>query len=114
MQGDVVVQRGVNAARTQAVRNGPQAKLPERRAGRKAEQRRRRHAHADGRDLAGAKARREGVAGKAGNDRAGGDDHGHAARPGQACAQALVHAGPGRAQQGIRQTQADKGQINYG
>ena len=108
MQGNVVVEGGIHAARAQAVGHGPQAKLPERRAGGKAKQRRSRHAHANGRDPAGSKPGGEGVAGQAGHYCTGGDDHGDHARPGQARAQAQVHAGPGRTQQGIRQAQADK------
>jgi len=78
----------------------------------KPEQRRCRGGSADGGDPPGAKALVQAVARQGGKDGAGGNDHRNAARPGNLRPQLRVHGGPCRAQQGVRQTKADKRQIN--
>ena len=112
VQGHIIVQRGVHTAGTQAIRYSPQAKLPELRAGRKPKQRHGGGGDAERCDPAGAELIVEPVAGQAGHDGPDGDDHGHAARPGHARAELRIHAGPRRAQQRVRQAQADERQID--
>ena len=114
VQGHIIVQRGVDAARAEAIRDRPQAELPELGAGGKTEQCHSGCGDAERRDLARAQLAVEAVAGKAGDDRPDGDDHGHAARPGHARAELRIHAGPRRAQQRVRQAKADEGQIDDG
>ena len=112
MQGNIVVQGGIHAARAQAVGDSPQAEHPEPAGDRKAEQRRSGHAHAEGGHPARAQCPGEPVAVQAGNDGAQRDDHGQNARVGEGNAQLGVHGGPCRPQQRIRQAKADKSQIN--
>ena len=112
VQGHIIVQRGVHTAGAQAIRHSPQAKLPELRAGRKPKQRHGGGGDAERCDPAGAELIVEPVAGQAGHDGPDGDDHGHAARPGHARAELRIHAGPRRAQQRVRQAQADERQID--
>ena len=112
VQGHIIVQRGVHTAGAQAIRHSPQAKLPELRAGRKPKQRHGGGGDAERCDPAGAELIVKPVAGQAGHDGPDGDDHGHAARPGHARAELRIHAGPRRAQQRVRQAQADERQID--
>ena len=112
MQGNVVVQGGIHAARAQAVGNSPQAEHPELAGDRETEQRRSGHAHAEGGHPARAQRPGEPVAVQAGNDGAQRDDHGQDTRVGEGDAQLGVHGGPCRPQQRIRQAKADKGQVN--
>ena len=114
MQRNVVVQRGVHAARAEAVGDGPQAELPERRGEGKPEQRRGGERHAARCDPAGAELGGEAVTGKAGGDGAQTDDDGHHPRPGQLRAQLGIHGRPRCPQQGVRQAKADEGKINDG
>ena len=108
----VVVQRGVHAAGAQAVGDGPEAQHPEGATDGEAKQRQCRGGDTDGRDLPGAQLPGDPVALEAGDDGAQGDDHGDGPGIGDRHAQLRIHAGPGRAQQGIRQAEADKGQID--
>ena len=71
-------------------------------------------AHAEGGDPAGAQPPGQPVAAKAGDDGAGGDDHGDDPHVGHRDPQLPVYGGPGGAQQGVRQTQADEGQVDDG
>lgn len=112
MQGDVVVQGGIYAARAQAVGHSPQAEHPEPAGDRETEQCRSGHAHAEGGHFARAQRPGEPVAVQAGSDGAQRDDHGQDACVGEGNAQQGVHGGPCRPQQGIRQAKADKGQVN--
>ena len=114
VQGNVVVQGCVHAAGTQPVGDGPQAEHPELCGEGKPEQRCGGHAHADGRDPAGAEGPGQPVALQAGKDRAQRDDHGKDTRAGHRDPQLRVHGGPGRPQQGIRQAQTDKSNVNDG
>ena len=114
VQGNVVVQGCVHAAGTQPVGDGPQAEHPELCGDGKPEQRCGGHAHADGRDPAGAEGPGQPVALQAGKDRAQRDDHGKDTRAGHRDPQLRVHGGPGRPQQGIRQAQTDKSSVNDG
>ena len=114
VQGHIIVQRGVHTARAEAIRDRPQAELPELGAGGKTEQCHSGCGDAERRDLARAQLAVEAVAGKAGDDRPGGDDHGHTARPRHARAKLGVHARPRRAQQRVWQAKADEGQIDDG
>lgn len=109
MQGNVVVQGGIHAARAQAVGDSPQTEHPELAGDRETEQRRSGHAHAEGGHPARAQCPGEPVAVQAGNDGAQRDDHGQDARVGEGNAQLGVHGGPCRTQQGIWQTKTDKG-----
>src|SRR5699024_11125215 len=66
MKSHIVVQGGVNASRSQAIGNGPETEHPEGRADGKAEERSRRHPHADGSDFSGSQSPGEPVALEAG------------------------------------------------
>ena len=112
MQGNVVVQGCIHAARTQTVGDSPQTEHPEPTGDRETEQRRSGHAHTEGGHSARAQRPGEPVTVQAGNDGAQRDDHGQDARVGEGDAQLGVHGGPCRPQQGIRQAKADKGQVN--
>ena len=112
VEGDVVVQRGVHAARAQPVGHRPQAEHPELARERKAEQRQRRQRDAARRHPAGAEAGRQPVAVQAGNDGAHRDDHRDDAREGHRHPEGPVHGGPRRPQQGIGQAETDKGQVD--
>ena len=114
VQGHVVVQRRVHAARPQAVGDCPQAQPPEGPAGGEAEQGGGGQPHAGGGDPPGAQPFGEPVALQAGHHRAHGDDDGDRPGPGGGHAQVGVHHRPGRAQQGIGQAQADEGEVDDG
>ena len=112
VQGHIVIQTGVHAARAQTVGHGQQAQLPVGPAEGKAPQRHRGKPHAEGGDLSRAEAAGHALAHQAGDHGAGGDDHGDQPRTGQGDIQLRVHAGPGGAQKGVGQAQADKSQVD--
>ena len=114
VEGHIVVQRRVHAARPQAVGHRPQAQGQEGAADGEAEEGGGGDAHAEGGDPAGAQPPGQPVAAKAGDDGAGGDDHGDDPHVGHRDPQLPVYGGPGGAQQGVRQTQADEGQVDDG
>lgn len=112
MEGDIVVQRRVDAARAKPVRDRPEAEHRIAAAEGKAEERRAGHRHADRRDPARAETPRQPVAEQARDDRADGDDHENEARGRQRRADLRMDDRPRGAEQRVRQTETDKGEIN--
>ena len=109
----VVVEGRIHAPGTEAVGNGPQAQSPERIAGGEAEQRRRRHGHADGCDAARPEFPGQAVTLQAGNNGTGGNDEEDHTGVRNGNAEALIDRGPCCAQQRIRQSQTDKRNIDH-
>ena len=112
MEGYIIIQGRIHAARSQAKGQRPEAKGPEGIAGGKAKKAQGRQEYAEGRHLPRAKAPGKPVAQKAGKDGAAGAEHGKDPRIGNGHGKPLVHGGPGRPQDGIRQPQADESQID--
>lgn len=113
MQRGVVVQCGVHGARTQPVRNGPQAHLPKRRAQGKTKQRYRGGQNAQSRHQAGAQLVGDEVGKQAGNNGGAGYCHGQNACGGNGRVQFCRNNRPRRPQKRIRQAQTDKSQEDY-
>ena len=109
VDGHIVVQGRVHAARTQTVGDCDEAQQPEITGKGEAEQCHSGEGDADGGDSACAETAGDAVAVQTGSDGAAGDDKGYDAHPGDVGAQVDVHHGPGGAQQRVGQAQADKG-----
>ena len=114
VHGDIVVQRRVDRARAEAVGHGPHAEQREFCRAGKAEQRRRGQKHAGRRDLTRAEPLYHALGQQAGQDRTAGDNHGDDADRGKRYTEYLLHRRPARAEQGVRQPEADEGEINDG
>ena len=114
VEGGVIVQSRVHAARPQAVGDGPKAKEQE--AVAEGEPKQGHSGGGDGEhgDFPGAQPLGQPVRHQTRHDRAGADDHGHDPGVRERHSQRWVHGGPGRSQQGVRQPQADKGQVDQG
>ena len=114
VKSHIVVQAGIHAAGTQSVGNGPETEHPEGATGGEAKEGGGCHGHADGGDLSGAQFAGEPVAQETGDDRPHGNDHGDHTGIGDGDGKLPVHHRPGRAQKGVRQAEADKGEIDDG
>ena len=112
MQGNVIVQYGIHAARAESVGNCPEDQHPEAGADGKAEQRDRRQKNADRRDFPGAEFSDHSVAEEAGDNRTDGHDDGNDSRVRHRDGQRFLHDGPCRAEQGIGQTETDKADVD--
>ena len=112
MQGHVVVQRRVHGPGPQAVGRRPEAQLPKRAAEGEAQEGQGRQPHAGGGDPPRPETAGKAAGLQAGDHGAQGDNHGNDACRGHGYAQPGVHRGPGRAQQGVGQAQADKREVD--
>ena len=112
MEGDIVVQRRVDAARAKPVRDRAEAQHRIAAAEGKTEERRAGHRHADRRDPARAETPCQTVAEQARDDRADGDDHENEARGRQRRADLRMDDRPRGAEQRVRKAETDKGEIN--
>ena len=109
----IVVEGRVNAARTQAVRNGKQNQHPIVRSNGKAEQCQRRQRHGNRSDLARTKTQGHTIGKQRGNNGASGNRHGNAASPRNGSTQIDTHRRPCGTQYRIRQAKADERHINH-
>ena len=114
VHGDIVVQRRVDRTGAEPVGYCPYAEQRKFRRKRKAEERRCGQKHACRGDFARAETLDHALGEEAGQDGAARDDHGDDADRGKRHAEDLLHRGPARAEQGVRQTEADKGEIDDG
>lgn len=112
MQRHIIVQRGIYASCPQTIRNRPQAQLPEGMADRKSIQGTCCHCHTDYRDSSGSQKPGHPVALQTGYHSTQRDNHGNRPGIGYRHSEFPVHGRPGRPQQGVRQSQTDKGQID--
>ena len=111
MKRNVVVQRCVHASCAEPVRNCPNAEKRKRARHGKAEERCRSHRNAGGGDRTCSESARQPVALQARNDRSERDDHGNDAGVRKRYAEFGIHCRPCGAEQGIRQTETDKGEV---
>ena len=111
MKRNVVVQRCVHASRAEPVRNCPNAEKRKRACHGKTEERRRSHRNAGGGDRTRSESAGQPVALQTRNDRSERDDHGNDAGVRKRYAEFGVHCRPSGAEQGIRQTETDKGEV---
>ena len=114
VQRHIVVQCGVHAACAQAIGDGKEQQHPVLAGGGESQQRQGRQPHGERRHPACTQTEGQPVAHQGGDHRAHGNGECHDARVGQGHLHLLMHDGPGRAQQGVRQTQADKGRVDDG
>ena len=112
VEGDVVVQGGVDAACTEAIGYGPEAEHPEGVRCREAEEGKGGQGGAEGSDPAGAERAGQPVALQAGHDGAQRGEHGEQTHGRDRYAEHGIQTGPCGAQQGIRQPQTDESQID--
>lgn len=114
MKSNIIVQGGIHTSGAQSIGDGPQAQYSEGMAERKSKQCHCSGGNANGSYFAGAQTQGQPVTHKAGNDGSKTDDHGDDPGVGNGNIKLSVHGGPGRSQQGIRKTEADKCQIDNG
>ena len=112
MQGHIIVQRGVDGPGPQAVGHRQHQQHPELVGEGEPQQRRGGEEHAAHCHHRGAQLLRQPVGAQAGHHRPGGDDHGHNAHVGHRHLQVPVHHRPPGPQQGVRQPQADKRDVD--
>lgn len=104
----IIVEGGIHASGAQSIGNRPQAEQWEGMGNRKAKERQSSHCHADRCDHSRPKPPRQSVALKAGYDGAGGDEQGDNSGVRDWDSKCSIHGWPRRAEQGIRQSEADK------
>ena len=112
VQRHIVIQTGVHAARPKTIGHRPETQHPKPGADGKSQQRQRCYAHADSRYQPCPQTAGHTLTHQAGSNGAEGDNHGNQSGAGYADLKLTKHGRPGGAQQSIRQTKADKGQIN--
>ena len=105
IERDVIVERGVDGARAQAIGDGDEAQLPKRVRGGKAQNRAGGEGHGEGGELARAQPVHELCGEERRRDRAAADDDGDEALRGDGRGKFDVHDGPCGAQQGIGQAE---------
>ena len=111
---DIVVQRGVDAACSQSIRNREQQQHPVIRRDRETEQSERRQCHGYHSDLARAESQSHSIGQQRGHNGARRNGHGNATLPGNRRIQIGAHRRPGGPEHGIRQAQTDESHINHG
>ena len=114
MESHEIIEGRIHRAGSKSIRNGPETEHPKGIRKRKAKQRRSCHGHTDSRHQSRTELFRQEIALKAGKNGSGGNNHGNDTGIGNRDGKFLIHRGPGRAQQRIRQPQADKRKINDG
>lgn len=108
------VQRRVHGAGAQAVRDGPEHQLPQRRARGEAKQRHGRHGHGRGGEPARPQAPHEPVGHEARHYGPQADDNRYGASERHGGAQVRVHGGPGGAQKAVGEPKAHEREVDDG
>ena len=112
MQGNIVVQPGINRACSQAERNGEKEQKNQGTGKGEAQQRKGSEKRAQKRDHSGAEAAQQTAAVQAGNNCAGGNRHRQKTGSGKRGVKLRAHHWPGCPQNGIRQAKTDEREIN--
>ena len=113
MDCHIVIQCRIHASGTQTIGNCQQKQHPEISRQEKAHHGKSRHAGAECRNPAGTEAVDHPVSHQTGHHRAGRNGHGNHAHIRNRHPKKRVHTGPRRSQQGIGQSQRDKGKIDH-
>lgn len=114
VNGNVIIERGIDSARPQSIRECENDQLPETSAGRKPQDCHSGHPYRRGDEFAGAPTPHELGGSKAGNDRASADEHADGTLRRHGRPEFGIHHGPSRAEQRVGQSERHEREIDHG